>query len=99
MRKIIERIELNEEDVIKYSKFVYEYNAAQDMFIASAKKGLDLDAEIVDKLLKDALVKKMELTKLQDEYVDKFIPEAYKTSEYQWAVDANRNQIEIYQEV
>ena len=40
----------------------------------------------------------MELTKLQDEYVDKFIPEAYKTSEYQWAVDANRNQIEIYQE-
>ena len=69
------------------------------MFIASAKKGLDLDANIVDKLLKDALVKKMELTKLQDEYVDKFIPEAYKTSEYQWAVDANRNQIEIYQEV
>ena len=46
MRKIIERIELNEEEVIKYSKCVYEYNAAQDMFIASAKKGLDLDANI-----------------------------------------------------
>lgn len=96
MRKIIERIEIKHSEAVEYNKRIYEYNAAQDMFLAVVKNGLDVDKSIIDNMLKDALSKKVSLTEMQDKLLDKYISEKYRENKYQWILDINRDDIEIF---
>lgn len=98
MRKIIDRIEINHSEAVEYNKKIYEYNAAQDMFLAVIKTGVDVNKTVLDEMLKDALSKKISLTEMQDELVSKYIAEKYRENKYQWVLDINRDSIEVFTE-
>lgn len=101
MRKIVDYIDISEEDMKKYIEISLEFSSVSSSMntLLSVKPDIELNKDVLDNLVDNVIARLEEVTKKHEEFrlylVDTYIKPEYQTKEYNWNIDTGRQVIEI----
>lgn len=101
MRKIVDYIDISEEDMKKYIEISLEFSSVSSSMntLLSVKPEIELNKDVLDNLVDNVIARLEKVTKKHEEFrlylVDTYIKPEYQTEEYSWNIDTGRQVIEI----
>lgn len=101
MRKIVDYIDISEEDMKKYIEISLEFSSVSSSMntLLSIKPEIELNKDVLDNLVDNVIARLEKVTKKHEEFrlylVNTYIKPEYQTKEYSWNIDTGRRVIEI----